>query len=82
MNEYDIQENWTSIALNLPQSGTRCLVTDGEIIDIATYVNDGEKFYWVFGNLQEKHKEYNVIGWMILPRQMKITEKVSAYVGK
>ena len=53
-----------------PPSGTRCMVSDGDIIVIATYLTDNEtkEIMWICNELcGGQHKMSNVRGWMPLP---------------
>ena len=72
MQEYEFVGHWTNKD-TLPTNATRCLVTDGDLVIIATYLTDGTKSTWMFHGLDEKDK-FNVIGWMELPRPMKKPE--------
>jgi hypothetical protein len=73
MEDYDIQANWTRPAEHLPSSGTRCIVTDGDVIVIATFVADPDGHtIWIFSGIAENDsKSFTVQGWMPLPRQIK-----------
>jgi hypothetical protein len=68
--EFDFQENWIDISSGYPQSGTRCLVTDGEIVIFAKYIKDNEHSTWIFEGLNNNPKDFNVIGWMISPKPL------------
>lgn len=71
--EFDIQSNWIRPADTLPPSGTRCIVTDGDVVLIATYISENqESFVWMFTGLTESDsKNFDVQGWMPLPRPIK-----------
>lgn len=67
MDNFDFQANWETD--DKPLSGTRCLVSDGNIVIIAIYVSehDGDN-NWVFSGLDEAGvKSFVVKGWMKLP---------------
>jgi hypothetical protein len=68
-DEYVFNESWIPISTT-PPNATRCLVTDGDLVIIATYLQSEESFMWMFSEL-EKGTSFNVIGWMPLPRPMK-----------
>jgi hypothetical protein len=73
MEEFDIQTNWTRPSDHFPTSGTRCIVTDGDVIIIATYISDtaGHNI-WIFSGLADNDsKTFDVQGWMPLPKQIK-----------
>lgn len=67
MKYYEFRSRWIPIATP-PQTGTRCLVTDGEHITIATYINDGTKIHWMFCEVIAGL--FDVIGWMPTPKPM------------
>ena len=54
-----------------PSNGSRCIVTDGENVTIATYINDGSKAHWMFCEVIAGL--FNVIGWMPSPIPMRKT---------
>lgn len=68
MEEYEFTSKW--IRDNNPPTATRCLVTDGELVLIATYVTDNTHSHWVFSGLDDSQK-FDVIGWMELPKPIK-----------
>lgn len=70
MEKYEFIGHWTNASLETPPNATRCLVTDGELIVIATYITDDTHSVWLFQGLAEKDK-FDVSGWMDLPRPMK-----------
>jgi len=70
MEKYEFIGHWTNASLETPPNATRCLVTDGELIVIATYIADETHSLWMFQGLGDT-VEFNVIGWMELPRPMK-----------
>lgn len=77
-NSYEFIGHWQDADKVLPLNATRCLVTDGELIIIATYIADSpESSHWMFQGLTDG-KEFNVIGWMDLPRPMKKPVVISA----
>lgn len=68
MNEYDFTANWSKMTVIPPNSGERCLVTDGDVVVIATYLTDKEGSIWIFSEVNEaKTKPFNVKAWMKLP---------------
>lgn len=73
MEEYDIQTNWTRPAESMPPSGTRCIVTDGDVIVIGTHIKetDGNSIWILSGITESDSKSFRVQGWMPLPRQIK-----------
>lgn len=72
MAEFDIQANWVRPSVSLPQSGTRCIVTDGDVIYAATYVCDDSSSIWLITGLTEEvSKQFNVQGWIELPKPIK-----------
>ena len=69
MDKYEFIGHWSDMETP-PANATRCLVTDGDIIVIATYVSDnGKNAAWMFQGLNEG-ANFRVIGWMPLPRPM------------
>ena len=68
-DEYEFIGHWSDMKTP-PPTATRCLVTDGDLVLIATYLNDGEETMWLFQGLTAE-ETFNVIGWMELPRPMK-----------
>jgi len=71
--EFDIQSNWIRPTTTLPPTGTRCIVTDGDVVVIATYISENsENCIWMLTGLNESDsKAFVVQGWMPLPRQIK-----------
>jgi len=71
--EFDIQSNWIRPTTSLPSTGTRCIVTDGDVIVIATYISENsENCIWMFSGLNETDtKTFTVQGWMPLPKPIK-----------
>ena len=71
--EYDIQTNWIRPTTTLPPSGTRCIVTDGDVVVIATYISENnENCIWMLTGLTETDsKAFVVQGWMPLPKPIK-----------
>jgi hypothetical protein len=66
---------------NPPSSGTRCLVSDGDVVVIATYIVESDKTIWLFnGTIMDNVADtFNVQGWMPLPTPVK---KVVVYEDK
>jgi hypothetical protein len=53
-----------------PISGTRCLVTDGELVVFGTYVSDNNGIgHWIIPEFDSSHT-FMVIGWMDSPKPM------------
>jgi hypothetical protein len=78
MEEFDFQANWCDMATP-PPSGTRCIVTDGEVIFIATYIleTDGNNMWICSGLAETDSKNFKVQGWMPLPKPiLKPIEKI------
>jgi len=73
MEEFDIQANWIRPSDHFPASSTRCIVTDGDVIIIATYISDTDGHnIWIFSGLADNDaKTFNVQGWMPLPKPIK-----------
>lgn len=71
--EFDIQSNWIRPTDSWPSSGTRCIVTDGDVVFIATYISENnESHVWILTGLAESDsKNFDVQGWMPLPKQIK-----------
>ena len=81
MSEPEFTATWSRMTTP-PISGTRCLITDGEVVVIATYLKDavtGEAI-WLFERLNEsEYKPFDVQGWTYLPRipeNLNSTEKM------
>ena len=68
LNEYEFTGRWSDMKTP-PPNATRCLVTDGDLVLIATYLNDDDKSVWMYQGLTAG-ETFNVIGWMELPRPM------------
>lgn len=79
MEEFDFQSNWLRM-VTPPVSGTRCLVTDGDVIVIATYLVEADNNHvWIFSGLtEEDSKTFSVQAWMTLPNPAK---KIILYEG-
>ena len=83
MEEFDFQSNWLEMSTP-PQSGIRCLVTDGYVIYIATYIleTDGKQV-WIFsGMTEEEAKNFKVHRWMELPKLLQIEPVVVNNINK
>jgi hypothetical protein len=79
MNDTDFTAVWTRMD-SPPPSGTRCLITDGDVVVIATYLTDNEtkKVMWICNELcGGQQKMSNVQGWMPLPRPIPKLVKVN-----
>ncbi len=63
-----MENNWIFID-TLPSSGQRCLVTDGDIIFIATYISELDNSnIWIFsGLLESDYKSFKIQYWQPLP---------------
>jgi hypothetical protein len=71
MEKYQFIGEWNHISTP-PSSGTRCLVCDGELVTIATYIQEGDCGTWMFNELTADVK-FKIQGWMNLPKStMKI----------
>lgn len=79
MEEYEFQAVWQPFPITGPPNATRCLVTDGDLVVIATYISDTENSTWMFQGLTDDEASFKVVGWMPLPRPMEkpIVEPVS-----
>ena len=68
MTEFDFQANWCDMSTP-PPSGERCIVTDGEVIFIATYIleTDGNNV-WICSGLADSKNNFKVQSWMPLPK--------------
>ena len=67
MEEFDFQTNWCDMSTP-PPSGTRCIVTDGEVIFIATYILETSSNVWIYSGMSETDsKNFKVRAWMPLP---------------
>lgn len=70
MKEYEFQSSWI-LSSDPPISGTRCIVTDGELVMFATYVCDHENLgTWVLTGV-EATLPFSVIAWMPSPKPFK-----------
>ncbi len=71
MDEYIFTQSWIPISTP-PLNATRCLVTDGDLVIIATYLcrDDLESPVWMFQGLSAG-TPVDVIGWMDLPKPMR-----------
>lgn len=78
MNEKEFTAVWSRMDTP-PQSGTRCLVTDGDVVVIATYISDSDRTLWLFcGNIADKDAHtFDVQGWMPLPKPIPKLIKVN-----
>jgi len=80
MNESEFTAVWSRMDTP-PPSGTRCLVTDGDVVVIATYISDSsdKRTLWLFcGNIADKDAHtFEVQGWMPLPKPIPKLVKVN-----
>lgn len=70
MNESEFTAHWSRMTTP-PPSGTRCLVSDGDVVVIATYLTDNQtkEVMWMFNGLNEAERQvFDVQGWMPLPK--------------
>jgi hypothetical protein len=81
MNDTNFTAAWTRIDTP-PVSGTRCLVSDGDVVVIATYIIDSDsRKFWIFSSNagEREDKTFDVQGWMPLPRPIqKLVKAVEA----
>ena len=73
-----MEDKWIRISNETPPSGTRCIVTDGDIIIIATYVKEPTNdVVWVFTGLSQAHADSFIVKyWMPLPN---LPKKIVTY---
>ncbi len=64
-----MEENSWIFVDKLPNSGQRCLVTDGDTIYIATYISESNSSnIWIFSGLTESDsKSFKIQNWQPLP---------------
>jgi hypothetical protein len=80
--DFDFQANWSEMT-TLPPSGTRCIVTDGDVIVIATYLYEESGNIWIFSGLTESDSnKFRVQSWMELPKPKKIVLPPVIYENK
>jgi len=66
--DFDFQANWSDMTMP-PSSATRYIVTDGDVIVIATYLTESNGNIWIFSGLTESDsKTFKVQSWMELPK--------------
>ena len=84
MDEFDIQYNWIRPTESFPPSGTRCIVTDGDLVLMATYISENnESHVWLLTGLAEADsKTFDVQGWMPLPKPIKKLVKANETSGE
>ena len=68
MEKYEFTAIWHP-STEPPASGTRCMVTDGELVVFATYVLNGNNGHWLIPECDSAHP-FTVIGWMESPKPM------------
>lgn len=69
--EESFQAHWSRMSTP-PVSGQRYMVTDGDVIVLATYIEDNKGNMWIFSGLNESDsKTFDVQGWMPLPKPIK-----------
>lgn len=69
--EETFKANWSRMSTP-PLSGKRYIVTDGDVVVIATYLVRDNENIWIFSGLNDiESKEFNVQGWMSLPTPIK-----------
>jgi hypothetical protein len=81
-----MENNWVFIN-KLPNSGQRCLVTDGDTIFIATYISESDNSnIWIFSGLTESDsKSFKIQYWQSipsLPKKIVSYEEPSSVEGK
>ena len=72
--------NWILVSDEIPNSGERCLVTDGDVVVIATYIIDSDnRKFWIFSSNagEREDKTFNVQAWDYLPKPPEKLVKVS-----
>ena len=68
--EYKFESGW-NFASNLPPIGTRCIITDGDLVVFATYVSAGT---WIIPEVNTiPEHPFKIIGWMPAPKPMRKT---------
>ena len=69
MDEVDFTANWSDMTTP-PSKGERCLVTDGELVVIGTYLteNDGSSIWLFAGFTENAAASFKVKQWMTLPK--------------
>ena len=77
METYEFTAIWNP-STELPASGTRCLVTDGDVVTFGTYAADTNSGHWIIPEVDAGHP-FTVIGWMESPKPM---QKRVVYVEK
>ncbi len=77
MDAYEFQSKWNP-ATTPPAPGTRCIVTDGEVVVFGTYVKDlhcnldENVGVWIVTEVKSDHP-FVVAGWMSSPKPMKLS---------
>jgi len=69
----EFKSTWTRPSVLTPPTGTRCLVTDGDVIVIGTYISESpDKCIWILSGLTETDSStFDIQGWMPLPKPIK-----------
>ena len=59
-----------------PHTGTRCIVTDGDVVVIATYISESvSSSIWLLSGIDESQvQKFKVQDWMPLPTPIKRSE--------
>lgn len=71
MNDYEFTAIWQPYPATGPSPGTRCLITDGDLVMLGTYVTSGEgESIWLIPEFNSD-QPFDVIGWMDTPKPMK-----------
>jgi len=67
---HDFESDWTPITTEtLPAPGQMCIVSDGDIVILATFTKNGDEALWIFHGLTTSdHPEFKVLEWMPCPR--------------
>ena len=72
MEEIEFKSTWIRMEERLPSSGTRCMVTDGTSVVIATIILDSSgQTMWMFsglGSSESTESTFDIQAWMPLPR--------------
>jgi hypothetical protein len=71
MEEPIFTSGWIRPSQVLPNKGDKCLVTDGDVVVIATYLSEPENHIWLFQGINTEAKAFDIQGWMPLPKPIK-----------
>jgi hypothetical protein len=68
MNDEIFTASWIRPAAELPANGTKCLVTDGNVVVTATYILEQDNSsIWILEGINDA-KKFDVQAWMPLPK--------------